>query len=115
MSANSLVLVLVLVLVIECLSLPLRLPHYWLRLRRAVLIRFHRLASYRSLWFHSSRCAMRSSRLCGLILFCIVPLSSHAVISSGSVENINAIIPDGNLNGIQSSLTLSGLPNFITD
>jgi subtilisin-like proprotein convertase family protein len=35
--------------------------------------------------------------------------------ASFTVENINAVIPDGNLNGIQNSLNLSGLDPQITD
>src|SRR5438874_1107450 len=36
----------------------------------------------------------------------LAPAAFAALVSS-SVENINAVIPDGNLNGIQSSLTLN--------
>jgi subtilisin-like proprotein convertase family protein len=41
--------------------------------------------------------------------------SASAVTSSVSLENINHVIPDGNLNGYQSSMSLSGLENQITD
>jgi subtilisin-like proprotein convertase family protein len=54
-------------------------------------------------------------RLC-LVLVLILSQSFRAlaVVSGGSL-NVNAIIPDGDLNGIQSSMTLSGLPNTISD
>jgi subtilisin-like proprotein convertase family protein len=49
-----------------------------------------------------------------LAAFVAVGLNSlHA--ATFTVENINAVIPDGNLNGIQNSLNLSGLDPQITD
>ncbi len=53
--------------------------------------------------------------LCSIAIPCLFTAAAHAVISTTTVENINAIIPDGDLNGIQSSQTLTGLPNFIND
>src|SRR5690242_14731892 len=51
-----------------------------------------------------------------LLLFLVSAVRpAHGVVSSTSVENIFATIPDGDFNGIQSSQTLSGLPNTITD
>jgi subtilisin-like proprotein convertase family protein len=50
-----------------------------------------------------------------LFLACMVTFPAVAVVTSPTVENIFATIPDGNLNGIQSSLTLNGLPNNLTD
>jgi subtilisin-like proprotein convertase family protein len=49
-----------------------------------------------------------------MLCACLATLSARAVISSTSVENINAAIPDGDLNGISSQL-LAGLPGTITD
>src|SRR3954453_20849980 len=49
-----------------------------------------------------------------LLLSLALIRSSLAVVSSTAI-NVNSIIPDGDLNGIQSSMTLSGLPNNITD
>ncbi len=41
--------------------------------------------------------------------------SALAVITSASVENILAVIPDGNFNGVQSTLTLNGLDPQLSD
>jgi subtilisin-like proprotein convertase family protein len=40
--------------------------------------------------------------------------TTHGVVSSGSVT-VNSVIPDGDFNGIQSSLSLSGIASPITD
>src|SRR4051794_10816886 len=42
-------------------------------------------------------------------------LVAEATVSSTSVDNIFVTIPDANLNGVQSSQTLSGLPVSISD
>jgi hypothetical protein len=47
-------------------------------------------------------------------LACMGTLPATAGVSSTSVENINAIIPDGDLNGISSQL-ISGLSGTISD
>ena len=49
-----------------------------------------------------------------LLLTSVLIQPALAVVSSTTV-NVNSIIPDGDLNGIQSSTTLSGLPSTITD
>src|SRR6476660_320916 len=52
--------------------------------------------------------------LSSLLLPLALAQPALAIVSSTTV-NVSSIIPDGDLNGIQSSTTLSGLPNTITD
>jgi len=58
---------------------------------------------------------MTMKRLLSFLTLALVMIQpARGVISSTSV-NVNSVIPDGDFNGIQSSMTLSGLPNSITD
>jgi subtilisin-like proprotein convertase family protein len=58
---------------------------------------------------------MNFRTLPALLIASALPCSAYGVIFSSSVENIFATIPDGDLNGIQSSQTLSGLPSTLVD
>jgi subtilisin-like proprotein convertase family protein len=50
-----------------------------------------------------------------LALVCALTMPLRAATYSNSIENIFTTIPDGDLNGIQSSLSLSGLAQAIAD
>ncbi|HSU53427.1 MAG TPA: PEP-CTERM sorting domain-containing protein [Candidatus Dormibacteraeota bacterium] len=50
-----------------------------------------------------------------LLLACAVLSARASITYSPGVNNINTIIPDGDLTGVQSSLNLSGLAGTITD
>jgi len=52
--------------------------------------------------------------ICSLLLTAALIRPALGIVSFQSV-NVNSIIPDGDFNGLQSSMTLSGLPNSIID
>src|SRR3954462_5388677 len=90
------------------IQMLLRSAHFIARLIHDIVIRFaYCFMSNPNLSRKVPSCpATRCLALFSLLM--AVALPSHAVISSTTVENINAIIPDGDLNGISSQL-LTGL------
>jgi len=50
---------------------------------------------------------------CSALALCSVP--ARAVVSTFGASNLAATIPDGDLNGYQNSIVVSGLPSTLTD